>query len=356
MTSVAMRYTYVTAWSIVGGIHLPIDLDPQDLHQSQTCAFRLTKNPDQYLDKVDVGLAIANVALTTIFSRTATNNFEVELKRSLEDIRTARQKNGWDTVLIAEGYGQALVSTAASARTDQFTVILDGIDKSSIKKSHSEELESMALALGFEAATPSSFVKIAEGIYFTDSEGRTAYSLSVSLSGRGSTSIGLSRDRIANISSRFQTIQSSSTLRSVRRLCFRMAEHENDPLRAFLFGWSALEILISKAFSEYEREYMAPLRAGPQSGLRDEFLRRVRDVMHGRYRLLDKFNCVSAVLLADFPEQEVHADADRFEAIKKMRDGVLHGEAFDERDLPVSVLAVLLRKYVVAYLSFSKSR
>lgn len=356
MTSVAMRYTYVSAWAVVGGINLPVDLDPQDLHQSQTCAFRLTKNPDLYLDKVDTGLAIANVALTTIFSRSSTSSFEVELKKSLEEIRSARQKNGWDTVLIAEGYGQAIVSTAASTKTDDFTVILDGIDKSSIKKVHSEELESMALALGFEADIPSSFVKIAEGIYFTDSEGGTAYSLSFLLSGRASASIGLSKDRLANISSQFRQIQSSSTLRSVRRLYFRMAEYENDPLRAFLFGWSALEILISKTFSEYEQEFMAPLRAGPQSGLRDEFLQRVRDVMLGRYRLLDKFNCVSAVLLADSPEQEVLADADRFESIKKMRDRVLHGEAFNERELPVSMLAALLRKYVVAYLSFSRSR
>jgi hypothetical protein len=350
-----MRYTYVSAWSVIGGVNLPTDLDPQYLHQSQTSTFRLTKNPNKYLDKIDTGMAIANIALTTIFTKHPTQNFEVELENSLREIRSARQQGGWDTVLVAEGYGQASVSTAASTKASDFTVILDGVDKTSIKKSHSEELESMALALGFEADMPSSFEKIAEGIYFTDPDGGTAYSLSFSLSGRASMSISLSNDRIANISSRFRTIQSSSTLRSVRRLYFRMAEHENDPLRAFLFGWSALEILISKAFSEYEQEFMAPLREGPQSGLRDEFLHRVRDVMHGRYRLLDKFNCISAVLLANSLEQEVHADADRFESIKKIRDRILHGEAFNERELPVAVLATLLRKYVIAYLSHSTS-
>jgi hypothetical protein len=173
------------------------------------------------------------------------------------------------------------------------------------------------------------------------------------MAARANVSTGLSVEGAHRVSSRFLAVQAAPKLTSIKRLYSQMAEYENDPLKAFLFGWSALEILIAKTFSDYEESFVAPLREGPQTRLRGRFLGRVREVMKDKYRLLDKFACVSAVLFADAPELDVHDDAERFGRIKKIRDKILHGEAFTESDLSVNELAALLRKYVIAYLALN---
>jgi len=307
-----MPYTYVSAWTINGGVNLSPKLDPQELHRSDRCTFALTTNPDKYLRKIDLSLAIGNVILRGIFTKEASAEFDTELEKSAEEIRLARQKaSGSATILIAEGYGEALVSMERSANKDGYVVVFDGIDKTHIISAHAEELESMKLALGFESKSPSYFSKIAEGIYFTDSLGQTVFSLSFSLTaGNVHLSTGLSSEGARNISSRFIALQSTPALNSIERLYSRMAEHESDPLKAFLFGWSALEILIAKSFSKYEEEFVSPLLEGPQAELRGRFLSRVRAVMSDKYRLSDKFNCVSSVLFANADEVHVNADAE----------------------------------------------
>jgi hypothetical protein len=348
-----MPYTYVSAWTINGGINLPPKLDPQELHRSDRCAFALTTNPDKYLRKIDLSSAIGNVILRGIFTKEASAEFDTELEKSAEEIRLARQKASGSPILIAEGYGTALVSMERSANKDGYIVVLDGVNKAPIINDHAEELESMKLALGFERESPSNFSKLAEGVYFTDSVGQTVFSLTFSLSANLHLSTELSSEGARNISSRFVALQSTPALNSIKRLYSRMAEHESDPLKAFLFGWSALEILIAKSFSKYEEDFLSPLLEGPQAALRGRFLSRVRAVMSDKYRLSDKFNCVSSVLFANADEIHVNADAERFDRIKKVRDKIMHGDDFNPGDLPVKELAALLRKYVIAYLSMN---
>jgi hypothetical protein len=354
--SVIMPYTYVTAWRVVGGVNLSPNLDPQTLHRSDRCAFVLTTNPDKYLEKIDLRSAIGTATLNALLITGMGLNADTEIEKAIKEIRFARQRaGGTDTVLIAEGYGKAPVAMKHSANKNGYVVVLDGVDMTAVKNAHAEELESMKFALGFEGNSPANFAKIAEGIYLTDPDGRTVYSLNFSLTAHATVSTGLSAEGIRNISSRFLAIQKAPALSSIKRLYSRMAEHESDPLKGFLFGWSALEILIAKSFSSYEQDFMSPLLEGPQVGLREKFLRRVREVMKDKYRLSDKFNCASSVLFAEVSEVDVHADADRFERIKRVRDRILHGDDFSDRELPVGELAALLRKYVIAYLHLNSA-
>jgi hypothetical protein len=129
-----------------------------------------------------------------------------------------------------------------------------------------------------------------------------------------------------------------------------MAENEDEPLKAFLFGWSALEILVSKMFIAFEEEFMSPLLGGAQARLRERFLRRVREVMKAKYRLVEKFTCVTVALFPDAADADVAGYLEQFERLKRMRDKLLHGEDVPEKMLPIHELSGLLRRYVLAYL------
>ncbi|MGJ4941374.1 hypothetical protein ACQR1W_12440 [Bradyrhizobium sp. HKCCYLS1011] len=269
----------------------------------------------------------------------------------MNEIRSMRQETiRSNPVLIAEGYGEARVSIDKSATTDRFIVALDGVDKAALKQKHADEFESMRLALSLEGKAPANFVQVADQVYFRHPSGRDVYSFSVSMNGRVYLSKSLSTEGVTDIQSRFLALQVDKSLSAVKRLSSRMTEHERDPLRAFLFGWSALEILIAKCFSRYEQQFMSPLADGPQTVLRGKFLFRVRDVMKDKYRLSDKFHCVSSILFAHSSEDDVRADVEQFQKIKKMRDTMLHGEEYDENGLPIEELASLLQKYTTAYL------
>jgi hypothetical protein len=347
-----MAYTYVTAWTVNGGVNLSEQLSPQELHSSPKCKFLLTTDPDPHLIDADRGSAIGSLAFRAAFIGGVGADYDAELMSTIDKIRSARRtKDSKSTVLVAYGYGEAPVSLAHSGEKNGYVFVLEGADKESIRRAHKDELESMKLALGFEGTSLSSFVKIADGVHFKDSDKRTVYSIEFSLSGHANVSTGLSSDAITRISSRFSQINASPSLASVKRLYSQMAEYERDPLKAFLFGWSALEILISKAFSEYEAKFVSPLLDGPQKELRSRFLERTREVMSGKYRLMDKFVCVSAVLFPNATSEQALDRSESFGRIKETRDKMLHGREVVENELPVSGITNLLREYVIAYLA-----
>ena len=72
--------------------------------------------------------------------------------------------------------------------------------------------------------------------------------------------------------------------------------------------------------------------------------------MKDKYRLTDKFVAVAAVIFPVVPDAEVQEDCKKFRRLKYLRDDIIHGKDFSEKDLPVDELATLLRKYVLAHI------
>ena len=107
-----------------------------------------------------------------------------------------------------------------------------------------------------------------------------------------------------------------------------MADVGTDRLKAFLSGWTALEILIGKAFNTYEQVFLSPLKNAGQATLRDRFLDRIKVVMKDKYRLTDKFVVVAAVLFPAIPDIELEGDYETFCRLKKLRDSISHGDEF----------------------------
>lgn len=123
---------------------------------------------------------------------------------------------------------------------------------------------------------------------------------------------------------------SNTNLKTPFRLLTQSLETTDDNLRAFVASWSAIEILINKAFPYYEGKFIAGIVSDNNSQCVNDFLGRIKDVMKDKYKLTDKF-----LLIASFLSDETEEDVALFWKVKKTRDRILHGEQFDEESLPV---------------------
>lgn len=347
-----LRYTYVSAWKVIGGLNVASGDAPQLLHEDADCRITLTSNPDEPLAIVDKGNVAANLLLRGLFNAEKFPDPAAAVARELEELRTQRkEKSASVTVLVIEGFGTCEATIGKTSEVDGLHLTFDAIDKNAVRNAHRERIASAKLAVAFESDPPSRLEKYSEGIYLQNSAGQTTVSLTFQMNARAYVSSKVTPEIAKRISDRYPLVTANSELRSVCRLYAQMAENEDEPLKAFLFGWSALEILIAKLFVAFEEEFLSPLLGGTQGQLRGRFLNRVRDVMKDKYRLVEKFTCVTVVLFPDSADGEVNEYLEKFERLKKMRDKLLHGEDVPENSLPFHEVAGLLRFYLLAYLN-----
>jgi hypothetical protein len=345
-----MDYSYKAAWSVVGGINLPKDAPATELYRSERCRFMLTNKLDEFLAEIDRESAVGRLMLKGLAGQRGADDFTVALASEIEKIKAERAKKiGSQAVLIVEANGQIDATLKEPLREhDGFIVAFDAVNKQAVARLHQTEIEAMKLAVAFESESPSRFWSIAEGTYLIKEDGKIVYSINFSMSGEASVSTGLSSEGAERISAHYAMLQQANNLESVERLFAQMADYGTDRLKAFLSGWAAFEILVAKAFKSYEHLFLSPLTNAGQSTLRRRFLQRIRGVMKDKYRLVDKFLAVAAVLFPDAPDNETQADFEKFIQMKKLRDSIYHGEEFSEKNLPVNELGALLRKYVLA--------
>jgi hypothetical protein len=135
--------------------------------------------------------------------------------------------------------------------------------------------------------------------------------------------------------------------RSVNLLAQSLDMAAEDKFKSFLFGWTALEILINKVFSEYEKAFLSAVSSESSVHGTSRYFERVTQVMRDKYRLVDKFGIIAAVLTAE----ESDHDIEEFERIKKVRDALLHGQDAPELSLLNVELRDLVSKYLRKHLS-----
>lgn len=349
-----VSYKYTTAWKVAGGINLPVRAESVVLHETDRCKFVLTSKADSYLAILDRTIAAGTVLLKGLFNATKFPDVGAALDNYAQEAREARRSRagGEDaTVLIIEATGICHIASQERKEIGGLAVTFDAIDGDGIRNKHKGELETIKLALACESEIPSRFEELASGIWLTDGTGRTVHNLNIRMgSVRLFTSKPLTHEKTASIRHRYDVVLENREFRTVRRLIAQMVDNDDEPLKAFLFGWTSLETLVAKAFKTFEREFMEPLAVGSHPQLRERFLARVRSVMNDKYRLREKFDCVTAVLFPRADALSVDRYVETFERLKEMRDSIVHGNDFEEASLPVHELSVLLRKYVVAWL------
>ena len=355
-----MRYSYISAWSVVGGISLPKGSPPVEIYRSDHCRFMLTHDPDCLLADLDRGTAIGWLMLGGM-DQHETTDYHAALAVELDGVKNKRrEKSGGHPVLVLEAQGEVDASVdEPSSDHGAFMVTFDAFDKRAIGENYLPAIRAMKLALALESELPLRFSTLSEDSYLIDSAGKIVYSISFSMTGEISSSTNFTSDGIGRVSSRYERIQKSHDMDSVQRLFSQVAEFGKDKLKAFLFGWQAFEILIAKAFKPYDKVFCSSSLNAEQQTLREHSLQRIQDAMGNEYALndryspKDKFLIVATVLFPCACGSVIREDFHVFCQIKKLRDSFSHGEEVSEDSLPVHEVVALFRKYALAHLDSS---
>jgi hypothetical protein len=121
-----------------------------------------------------------------------------------------------------------------------------------------------------------------------------------------------------------------------------------DKFRSFVFGWTALEIFINKVFRQYEKAFVDAVISEADVDGASRYFERVTQVMEDKYRLVDKFSVIAAVLCGESSD----ADIDQLKRIKKARDNLVHGQDILETSLPNTELRELMSKYLREHINY----
>lgn len=348
---VSMTFTHVRAWRVIGGIGMPIDSECVKLAAGDNWSFTLVRDIDSWLEKCDQGMALGHLALQGIFGPAKIGTLEDRLAAEAEEIRLARSKKiGAYPLLLFVGNGQIEVSIEEPAqRRDDYILTFDAFNKDAIRQKFAHQHRSMQLALALESKTRVRFDQVATGVYCTNVDGHTVHSLSFALNAEGTVSSAMAPDSADAIAQRFALINKSSDLESTVRLFSDMATYGREPFRVFISGWTAFEILVRKTFKDYEEKFFGDVQIPHQRDLADRFLSRIRESMVKNLNVIDQFLVVSSVLLPAQDSDVAENDLFVFKRIKKVRDDIAHGSAFDENQLPIVELSDLLMKYLAAH-------
>jgi hypothetical protein len=349
--SVPMTFTHVRSWRIVGGIGMPVDTDCMKLASGGNWSYTLVKAIDDSFEKCDQGMALGHLALQGIFGPAKVGTLEDRLASEVEEIRLARSKKiGGSPLLLFVGSGEIDVSVSEPAQQrEDYILTFDAFDKESIRRQFAHQHRSMQLALALESKSRVRFDQVATGVYCTNTDGHTIHSLSFAMNADLSVASAMSQDGADAITRRFALLNKSSQLESTVRLFADMSTYGREPFRVFISGWTAFEILIKKTFKDYEKKFFGDVQIPHQRELADQFLSRIRESMVKNINVIDQFLVVSSVLLPAQDSDVAKNDLFVFKRIKKVRDDIAHGSAFDESLLPIVELSDLLMKYLAAH-------
>ena len=351
-----MRYVYKAVWSL-DGFSLPESTPLVELYRSDGIRFSLAsiEVASQQLADTDKASAVLSLFYQGLIRSDNTSNPTEQIAAEIEKLNFNRLKKATSReVLILEATGDPCVEAPTpKLERDDYVIAYVEVNKGAIAHSHARQVEKMKLAIARGTSSTSRFTMLCDGLYLQNDSMKVLYPYyhfppspptNVRLTGE------LTTRHADNIDLIYRKMLEEDDLESVERLFSEMTKHENGGLKTFIFGWTALEILIAKSFKDYEDVFLSPLTEGGQPSLRGKFLDRIKSVMKDKYRLGDKFMAVTSVLFPHISEAEAQRNYRRFFELKRLRDCILHGERFNEQGLPILELSDLLRSYIDAHL------
>jgi hypothetical protein len=349
--TIRLQFTHVRAWTVIGGIGMPQGKTGIPLAKTADGVYRLETDINDALALSDRGQAIGNAMLAAMVGQSKGTTADERLAAAIDEVRKERDRNaGKLPLLLFVGHGEIDVKQGGTRREEpDYVMTFDSIDKVAVRDRYSHGHRSMQLALALESSTRVRFNEIAVGTYCTALDGKTVYSINITGSGEATVSTSLPESALESINRRFSMLNGHPELTSTVRLFADMALWGREPFRAFVSGWTALEILIKKTFRDYEDAFYGGLAFPHQPELAVQFLKRVREALGPSPNVKDQFLAMSSVLLPQQPPEEAIADLQTFQVIKKQRDRIAHGAEFDESRLPINELSRLLTKYLAAH-------
>lgn len=350
--SLCLPFTHVRVWAVMDGIRMPQGETSVVLAATAHGAYSLEQDITEAMHFIDRGQAIGRAMLAGgLLGQSQGTSKEERLQASLAALHEERNRQiGTLPVLLFVGHGEVDARFDPPLHEDDDEVVtFDAFDKGSVRQQFEHGHRAMQLALALDSGDRMRFREVGGGTYCTMPSGKPFYSISFHMGGELSVSRAFVPGSVPSIERRFAMLNRQTELASTVRLFADMAAFGQEPFRAFVSGWTALEILVKKSFKEYESEFYEGLTFPHQPELAQQFLQRARTSLGKAHNVRDQFLAMSAVLLPQQSPADAKADLDAFLTIKKQRDNIAHGGEFDEPRLPLAELNRLLMKYLAAH-------
>lgn len=344
-----MQCRYVGTY-VAHEVALPSDCAAIELyadHAERTFAI-LTPDPSELLTDADRGAAIANAILRGVFGSPDARDVEIKIGERVQAICDDRLRSAAGAPFLVVSVDSDEEPDLSGAHTDQpgYSVYFDAVDKQRIRATARPIADRVVAAAIIASDRPVRYDRIGESIYLRAEDGRVIYPLGFT-GHAASLSVRSFAPELPAAIARYAAAARATKpdLSTVFSLLRAAADGGTEPLRAFISAWSALEILTNKVFKQYERLWFEVLAEGREP-VDTRQLSRVRDVMQGKYKLVDSFSIMASILAPG----DADADIEAFAELKGVRDQLFHGGALSESTLPAHQALALVRKYVRLHL------
>ncbi len=234
--------------------------------------------------------------------------------------------------------------------TEEYGIVLDDLPKSELRKPFKSAVESVlaAVALGLPERADKKVEEIGSIIYLVDPDKDIpVYIVNFEMSGKGGYICNpIEAGFFEEVADLVEPLVADVTLERPVRLLVSSLYTGVDSLPAFISAWSALEIFINATFKAcYEAKWFDIMEEGTPASSTPIF-ERLKDVMKDKYRIVDKFLVITAVLDAE----NATTDVESFKSLKSVRDNMFHKFDTLPKHLPTEDVQKLLVKYLKLHL------
>ncbi|MAT94535.1 MAG: hypothetical protein CME59_18330 [Halioglobus sp.] len=287
-----------------------------------------------------------------LFGDSTDGSPEERLTVELARIQTERQeKQSAGVYLIFEGSDEIDPPDFKTRKDrDGFAVSLDDVPKGELRKPFKASIECVLVgaALGLPTQADKKLEEIGSVLYLVDPDkGIPIYPFNFEAGRVGAyVSSPIGEEFAAEVAALAAPLAAAPALERPVRLLLSSLQAGMDSLPAFISAWSALEIFVNATFkSLYERQWFAVMEQGaPESST--PIFERLKDVMKDKYRIVDKFLVISAILDPD----EANDDVKSFKSLKEIRDNMFHKFDSIPNHLPVENVQALFIKFLKLHL------
>ena len=341
-----MKYKYIAVYKI-NGLTPSEDRAEQVLTEYAEINAKaiLSHDATSHLIELDKMALIGNNMLSGALNASGNQTYDERLEIALSEIKGKREKDlGQGVFLIFEACGHEDNFNFEHTREMQDYIISreNESPKHKIQKNYQAIINGIILSFAIATEQVYSFRKIKDGTIFINDNGKHIYSYSIEMHGTVTTSTRLTHDIASFVKKYGKTLGKHQNLISPARLLAKSLDDEIDDIQSFLSAWSGLEIFVNKNFNNFKDITFNNLSNHDTTLAPSKFFNRIKNVMEGKYKLIDKFSVISFELSPDSSEDDIKS----FEEIKDIRDKFMHGNDIDISNLPTNDTTKLLRKYL----------
>lgn len=346
-----MKFNYISIFK-VEGVTLPEGVDEVIVGRSENPSLRviLTRNIDAFSNELDTHASLGALMIGALGGKSGpegTPQERLQLQKAVI-AENRKKKIGTNPALVFQGTGE-IQPDLSHPLTDygHLVVTFDAFKRNEVTALFEKEIDKAATAIFLTSNGDFSVEAVGEVIWLINEDNKAIYSISFDMSATVIISNVLTPDAIGKLEHYWELLHRDLDTQAIQRLLRYATDKNVEPFRAFLAAWISFEIFINKLFKFYEDSFLnTSITVDRAPVIVSEFIKRLKEVMTDKYRLRDKFIVIASTLSPSTSEDDLAS----FGRMKKLRDLIMHGEKFNEKELPTAEIVKMLKRYLMLHL------